>query len=197
MNILVFSDDNFLIDALRQKSECIINIHSDVIGETYDNYEIIIFDSLEKNVLEKNLININLNNKLIININNFHLNNISNIKLPFSIRDLLEKICNFKKYYNKNVMKCYCGLLNIENNTYTKNRITIQFTDREIDFINAVMDCRKTKEELLKQVWNQTISDNKVVETTMYNIKQKLTQKNIDNFIEYNNGFYQLMQDSK
>lgn len=193
MNILIFSDDNFLISTLKQNVQNKVDNYN-ILKQLINNYEIIIFDNLEKGTLEQYLIKINLNNKLVININNFHLNNISNIKLPFNIRYLLEKINNFEIYYNSNVLKCYKGLLNIENNTYTENRITIQFTHRETDFINAIIDCKKTKEELLKQVWNQKIYDTKVIETTLYNIKQKLLQNNINNFIVYNDGFYQLLQ---
>lgn len=194
MNILIFSDDNFLINTLKQNAQNRVDNYNNSLEQLINNYEIIIFDSLEKDTLEQYLIKINLNNKFVININNFHLNNISNIKLPFSIDDLFKKINNFEIYYNNNVLKCYNGLLNIENNTYTENRITIQFTSKEMDFINAIIGCKKTKEELLKQVWNQKIYDSKVIETTLYNIKQKLLQNNINIFIVYNDGFYQLLQ---
>lgn len=196
MKILIYSNDLFIVNYLNlyYSNYTIDKLCDDSVINSYD---IIIFDCIEKDKLLNFVSKINFDNfdRMVINITNTecNINNIINIYLPFKINSLKEKIDNFINYYSKNIITMFDGKLNINKNTFIKNNIIIQFTTKERELIYYLYEHKNsTKEELLKNIWETKVIDNKVVETTVYNIKQKLEKENISCFIKNNNGYYQL-----
>lgn len=166
---------------------------------TIPNYEIVIFDGIEKFILDELLKTIDFSSKLIINLNSYQFDGICNINLPFSLGKLLQKIDNYSDYYGKNFIKCHGGLINIKNSSYNRGNVTVRLTNRETAFLEVLASGGKTKNELLKNVWKQknivangADCDSKVIDTMLYNLRQKLAKKGIDNFIKVGGGIYKI-----
>lgn len=194
MKILIQSKDSFIINYIQ-------NIYSEHIINNCDNnvknYNIIIFDCINTDIIKEQVRDLYLPNYLVVNITNNSeiVENIVNINTPFKVITLKDKIDNFISYYNKNVINIFNGVLNINKNTFMKNGSDkiIQFTTKEIELIYYLYkNDNSTREDILKNVWQMKLIDNKVIETTVYNIKQKMALVDVLNFIECNNGLYKL-----
>lgn len=185
MDTLLLSKDNFLIDFLKSK----IN-YLDLKDNSKD-YDIVIFDSC-KDLLVKNYIkNINLDNKLVVYIGGEEIDDIVNFPLPFKLNNLIESINNFVKYFEINIVKYpQYGVLNINKKHFTnvKNQ-PIFLTDKEIEVLQfLIKNGGATKEELFTSLWKTKVQNIKLVETVIYNIKQKFSSVDMDNFISINDG---------
>lgn len=194
MKILIQSKDSFIINYIQ-------NIYSEHIINNCDNnvknYNIIIFDCINTDIIKEQVRDLYLPNYLVVNITNNSeiVENIVNINTPFKVITLKDKIDNFISYYNKNVINIFNGVLNINKNTFMKNGSDkiIQFTTKEIELIYYLYkNDNSTREDILENVWQMKLIDNKVIETTVYNIKQKMVLVDVLNFIECNNGLYKL-----
>lgn len=194
MKILIQSKDSFIINYIQ-------NIYSEHIINNCDNnvknYNIIIFDCINTDIIKEQVRDLYLPNYLVVNITNNSeiVENIVNINTPFKVITLKDKIDNFISYYNKNVINIFNGVLNINKNTFMKNGSDkiIQFTTKEIELIYYLYkNDNSTREDILENVWQMKLIDNKVIETTVYNIKQKMALVDVLNFIECNNGLYKL-----
>ncbi|MBO4956971.1 MAG: helix-turn-helix domain-containing protein [Rickettsiales bacterium] len=194
MKILIQSKDSFIINYIQ-------NIYSEHIINNCDNnvknYNIIIFDCINTDIIKEQVRDLYLPNYLVVNITNNSeiVENIVNINTPFKVITLKDKIDNFISYYNKNVINIFNGVLNINKNTFMKNGSDkiIQFTTKEIELIYYLYkNDNSTREDILENVWQMKLIDNKVIETTVYNIKQKMARVDVLNFIECNNGLYKL-----
>lgn len=194
MKILIQSKDSFIINYIQ-------NIYSEHIINNCDNnvknYNIIIFDCINTDIIKEQVRDLYLPNYLVVNITNNSeiVENIVNINTPFKVITLKDKIDNFISYYNKNVINIFDGVLNINKNTFMKNGSDkiIQFTTKEIELIYYLYkNDNSTREDILENVWQMKLIDNKVIETTVYNIKQKMALVDVLNFIECNNGLYKL-----
>ena len=194
MKILIQSKDSFIINYIQ-------NIYSEHIINNCDNnvknYNIIIFDCINTDIIKEQVRDLYLPNYLVVNITNNSeiVENIVNINTPFKVITLKDKIDNFISYYNKNVINIFNGVLNINKNTFMKNGCDkiIQFTTKEIELIYYLYkNDNSTREDILENVWQMKLIDNKVIETTVYNIKQKMALVDVLNFIECNNGLYKL-----
>lgn len=187
MKILIKSDDNFIIKYIQSLygNKYKIDINTD-----FNNHEIVIFDNIQENIIKNIISNIYIFNYLIINISDFIITNITNIIIPFKISILKDKIDRFINYYNNNIININDGILNIDKCEFIdKNKQIIQFTQKEIDLIYFLYKNKNAKKEiLLKEVWNIIFTENKILETTIHNIKQKSN----NDFIIFNNGSYQL-----
>ena len=178
MNIILFSDDNFLIKYLKKEfNNILINCN-----EVKYN-DIIIVD--ENTELCKNYIN-----NFTINISNNYLENIVNITLPFKLDDLKSKINNLQEYITKNIYFFDNYIIDVNKNVILINNKEFQLTAKEIELILFLFkNPNSNKIDILDKVWNNKNIDNKSIETTIYNIRQKI---NKDNFIICNNGNYSI-----
>lgn len=188
MNILLFSKDKFLINLLMKQFD---NVD---LKENNKCYMVVVFDNYNQDFIKKYIITLNLDNYLIINIAENQIDNISNLYMPFKAEDLISKIDKYITYYKENIIECSKGILNLNKKHFTniKNNI-IYFTDKEIELIKFLKDNNKvTKEDLLDNLWNVQIHDNKVVETVLYKIKRKFKTININDCILSSDGFYRI-----
>ncbi len=178
MNIILFSSDNFLIKYLKKEFS---NVH---VGCNEVNYSdiVIIDDNVD---LSKKYIN-----NFTINISNNVLDNIVNIALPFKLDDLKNKINNLQEYITKNVYIFNNYIIDISKNIILINNKEFQLTAKEIELILFLFkNPDSNKIDILDKVWNNKNIDNKSIETTIYNIRQKT---NKDSFIVCNNGNYSI-----
>lgn len=188
MKLTLFSDDKLIFDVLKREFSDILISKS---LESINDSNIIIFDTLDKEKILSCLNKIDdKNNKLIININDFLLEKVNNIIKPFRIGSLVDKISDFYKYFNENIFILPIGTINKNRRTLTVKGKVIQFTEKELELLVQINNDSKTREELLSIVWCSKSFENNVLETTIYNVRQKLLQNEIEDFIVCENGAY-------
>lgn len=188
MKLTLFSDDKLIFDVLKREFSDILISKS---LESINDSNIIIFDTLDKEKILSYLNKIDdKNNKLIININDFLLEKVNNIIKPFRIGSLVDKISDFYKYFNKNIFILPIGTINKNRRTLTVKGKVIRFTEKELELLVKINNDSKTREELLSIVWCSKSFENNVLETTIYNVRQKLLQNEIEDFIVCENGAY-------
>lgn len=188
MKLTLFSDDKLIFDVLKREFSDILISKS---LESINDSNIIIFDTLDKEKILSYLNKIDdKNNKLIININDFLLEKVNNIIKPFRIGSLVDKISDFYKYFNENIFILPIGTINKNRRTLTVKGKVIQFTEKELELLVQINNDSKTREELLSIVWCSKSFENNVLETTIYNVRQKLLQNEIEDFIVCENGAY-------
>ncbi|MDR2077631.1 MAG: hypothetical protein LBP39_01545 [Rickettsiales bacterium] len=195
MKILIFSDDVFLTSAIRTKFSS--NLSISVFEENKDqgicDCQILVFDCKSAEFVNAMLAGLCLNNRLVISIGNVPISSITVIPMPFRIGNLFAKISNFIYYSKNNINTLAFGTVNFNENTLVKDNTVVQFTEREMELIKKIVAVHRiSRDGLLKDVWNTTIEDNRVVETAVHNIKQKLIAVGLDDFIEYSGGYYQI-----
>lgn len=158
------------------------------------NYDIFIFDSFDFKTINNLIEKIYLDNILFINISNdFEIKNILNYKKPLKLTNIFDKINYFIDYYKENIAKLKNGILNFNSKSYSSNNKTINFTEKENNFIKYIWsnkNCRK--EDLIKNIWNNQQQDNKILDTILYGIKQKLKNEDLINFININNYYFNI-----
>lgn len=186
MKLTLFSDDKLLYNVLEHEFNDI-----SLSNSLEKDSNIIIFDGLDERKIISYLKEIDdKNNKLIININDFSLEGIDNIIKPFRLSLLIDKISDFYRYFRDNIFVFSLGTINRNRRTFTTGGTVVQFTEKEIELLLQITNCKKTKEDLLAQVWNSKSTENNLVETTIYNVRQKLLQNEVEDFIVCENGFY-------
>lgn len=187
MNILLLSKDEFLIDFLKSKYESLEVKNSKFLNLKDDekDYDVVIFDNFKTSLILNYIGGMNLDNKLVINISNEKIDGAVNISLPFKINNLTEIINNFIKYFENNIIKILCGTLNANKKHFTdKTNKSISLTDKEIEVLQFLIKNNDiTKEDLFVNLWNTKVQNIKLVETIIYNIKQKFSSIGIDDFI--------------
>jgi two-component SAPR family response regulator len=157
-----------------------------------DTYGVLLFDCRDIDFMNKKLTDLCSNNRLVISIGKNPMENVVNIYVPFRIGSLFQKISNFISYSKNNIATKAFGTINFNENTLVKNNVVIQFTEKEMELIKKIMATRISRGKLLKSVWGTTAGDNRVLETSLYNIRQKLADGGIDDFIECSDGYYQI-----
>lgn len=184
MEILLFSNDKFLIDFLKGKYATVYT------EKNKKENNVIIFDNCDDSFIQKNIEDINIDNKLIINIGNSKIDNLNNFATPFRIMDLYKAIENFKNYYEKNIFVYSYGVLNIDKKHFTnKQNVSFYFTDKEIEILKfLIINKEVTKEELLNNLWDTKVQNIKLVENVIYSLKQKFLSLEIEDFILNKNG---------
>jgi two-component SAPR family response regulator len=194
MNILLFSKDIFLTKTLESRFGEI----DFEVKKGHREYAIVIFDDCDKNFIEEytaNLVGADLDSYLIINIGSKQVDNVTNITIPFKINSLIDKISEFTNYYKKYIVEYGGGILNLNKKTFSFKNNIIYFTNKEIELIDFLLKNDKVdKQTLLDRVWNIKIFNDKVVETAIYNIRQKFKNINFENFILCENGIYSILK---
>ncbi|MDR1499233.1 MAG: hypothetical protein LBS34_03015 [Rickettsiales bacterium] len=191
---MLLSKDKFLINVLRGRyGEIDLKQRDDI-----ENYNVIIFDMLVQDEIQSyigNFSNFDLNNYLIVNIGEDQQDGILNIRIPFRIRFLVEKIDNFNKNYSNFIIKYFDGTINVNSKTFSNKTNIIHFTAKEIGLINFLFKNGKSdKAALLDKVWNTKAQNDKIVETVIYNVKQKFKDIGMESPILYNNSSYSIRE---
>ena len=195
MRLALISDDKLLFDVIKSEFKDII------IDDSLDDINknnIIIFDGIAKEEIDNILNKITEEyNKLIININDFLINksNIINITKPFKLVYLIDKISFFLDYFEKNIVTLPIGIINKNIKTLTIDNKIIKFTEKELEFLLEIINnSNKNKNNLLETVWGSKSIESNVLETTVYNIRKKLLQNEVKDFIVCENGIYSISQ---
>ena len=195
MRLALISDDKLLFDVIKSEFKDII------IDDSLDDINknnIIIFDGIAKEEIDNILNKITEEyNKLIINMNNFLIKKISviNITKPFKLSYLIDKIYSFFDYFKKNIVILPIGIINKNTKTLTIDNKIIKFTEKELEFLLEITNNNnKNKDNLLKTVWGSKSIESNVLETTVYNIRKKLLQNEVKDFIVCENGIYSISQ---
>lgn len=194
IKLLLFSNDVFLSKTLKDEFtnlEIVLNENNNNLNE----YSIIVFDGIEKEKIISMLDNFSYENKLVINLSNDKIENIMTLSLPFNVNTLIFQINNFIHYLNNNCFSYKNIILNINKNTLIENFNKIILTEKETEIIRLLFTQKPiTKEQLLQNVCGyDNVFETKAIETLVYNIKVKLKNNKIDDFIEYKNGIYQVI----
>ncbi|MBR2140777.1 MAG: helix-turn-helix domain-containing protein [Rickettsiales bacterium] len=188
LKIAVKTNDGFIVNFLKK-------LYGDVYDDL-DGCDVAIFDGVEREEILDYVTNVYVPNHLIVNINkteNF-VDNIINITMPFKINTLREKINDFKNYYEKNIIKTMKGVINVNKNVFVvDDSKVVQLTTKETELIHFLYkNGESNREDLLKYVWETKVIDNKVIETTIHNIRNKMNCVGVSNFIECSDCSYSL-----
>ena len=193
MNILLLSTDKFLINFIKSTTEYNVDVFFDDVNEiNYNNYSIIIFDSVEQDKVSEILKNINYNFSLVININSYRLNNAINIEIPFKVNILKDHIEKYIEYTNKYCIICGGFKLNMNKNILFINNKNIFLTEKECLLLYTLYKYKKVyKDNLLKIVCGYD-DNSRAIETLIYNVRFKLKNNGVEDFIVCQDGFYKL-----
>ncbi|MDR0571754.1 MAG: winged helix-turn-helix domain-containing protein [Rickettsiales bacterium] len=192
LKALILSKENELIknigNAFREKVTIIKNLN-----KSYNSCNIFVFDDIRENETADIVKNLNANDVCIININsNYTIKNHNNFKKPFKIVEIFRKIENFISFYEKNIILINNSVkFNYKNRTITIDNNNISLTEKESDLIYFLhKNKQSTEDEILRGVWSrENNTDNRVLETIIYNLKQKLKNKQL---IINNDNHYKL-----
>ena len=171
-----------------------------LIDSESDNSIAILFhvDAL-KDINQKNYINSKDTIKICVGKkNNLKDNFDANLELPAALKEINTLIENTiaKKKFNKNssiIIKDY--LLNKNEKKLSKSSDFIILTEKEVQLLELFLNSKKplSKDRILSLVWNYSSdADTHTVETHIYRLRKKITEKFMDEkFILNNkNGYY-------
>lgn len=194
ISILLYSNDKNLFKVLNSETNLEIEFFT---KQNFNDYFIIIFDNIDEVKMLKILKNINFSNKLIINLGKIFIKNIINLTQPINFNDLIKHINNFKQYFINN---CFIiehnTILNCNKNILTYLNINIELTEKEANIIKTIFNHNNvSKEELLNLACGYDSNiETRTLDTLIYNIKTKLKNQNVNDFIIYENGFYKIKE---
>lgn len=194
ISILLYSNDKYLFKVLSLETNLKIEFFT---KQNFNDYFIIIFDNINEVKMLKILKNINFNNKLIISLGKIFIKNIINLTQPISLNDLIKHIGNFKQYFTNNCIIIEKNtILNCNKNILTYLDINIELTEKETNIIKTIFNYNNvSKEELLNLACGYDSNiETRTLDTLIYNIKTKLKNHNINDFIIYENGFYKIKE---
>ena len=197
LNVLVFGPSTFL-STLNELRPFLKFNHFTEISEL--NYDIILFhDEILKGKKIKDYIN--QSNSLKVCVSN-NINQTSNwdalIKLPTSLKEInavVENIAAKKKFSKNSSIKVKDYLLNKNEKKLSNENHSIILTEKEIQLIELFLNSSKpiSKENILQSVWNYSAeADTHTVETHIYRLRKKISEKFSDELFILNNkkGYY-------
>lgn len=193
MNIALVSKDKFLYNFIKSEFKIDVDILSfeTLLNTDLTKYSIFIFDNIEINILKNLLQRINNELNLVINISNEKIDNIINIEQPFRINILKEHITSYINYFNKYFIQKGNIILNTKKDSLFIDNKLIQLTEKECQLIVLLIKKNRiSRDELLKVICGY--SESRAVDTLVYNIRFKLKNNDIDDFIICNNSYYEL-----
>ncbi|MDR2777755.1 MAG: winged helix-turn-helix domain-containing protein [Rickettsiales bacterium] len=154
---------------------------------------VVLFDCMNVDFVTRVLEGLPLGDRLVINIGPVSVENLVNIQLPFRVFDILQRIEDFISYSHANMIFCRFGTVNLGDGTFSGNGRIIRFTEREIELIRVVAERENIdRKDLMDTVWGPRTQNDKVLETTLYNIRRKLVENGAENLIEFSNGHYRI-----
>ncbi|MDR1495033.1 MAG: hypothetical protein LBI29_03295 [Rickettsiales bacterium] len=194
MNVLIFSNDLFLISSLRTRfeREASVKVFDQNGLVEMGSQNIILFDSVGLCFVDEILTGLCLSGKLILNIGLRSAENAVNVRTPFRIDSILQKISNFIAHSRANTIFRSFGMLNFDEGTLVNGNTIIRFTEREMELIRTVEKGKITKKDLVRAVWGSKTQNDQVLETMFYKIKRKLAEGGMESFIKFSDGCYQI-----
>ena len=197
LNVLVFGPSIFLSTLNELKPFLKFNHFTEVSDL---NYDIILFhDEILKDKKTKD--HINQSNSLKVCVSNY-ISQASNwdaiIKLPTSLKEInsvVENIAAKNKFSKNSSIKVKGYLLNKNEKKLSKEDYSIILTEKEIHLIELFLNNSKpiSKENILQSVWNYSAdADTHTVETHIYRLRKKISEKFSDDVFILNNkkGYY-------
>ena len=197
LNVLVFGPSTFLSTLNELKPFLKFN-HFTEISDL--NYDIILFhDEILKGKKIKDYIN--QSNSLKVCVSN-NINQTSKwdalIKLPTSLKEInsvVENTAAKKKFTKNSSIKVKDYLLNKNEKKLSNENHSIILTEKEIQLIELFLNSSKpiSKENILQSVWNYSAeADTHTVETHIYRLRKKISEKFSDELFILNNkkGYY-------
>ena len=122
----------------------------------------------------------------------------ASLALPATLKEINEIIENtvVKKKFNKNSsieVKNY--LLNKNEKKLSRSELSLTLTEKEIQLLELFLDNKKpiSKDKILSSVWNYAAdADTHTVETHIYRLRKKISEKFMDEEFILNNkdGYY-------
>ena len=192
LNVLVFGPSTFLSTLNELKPFLKFN-HFTEISDL--NYDIILFhDEILKGKKIKDYIN--QSNSLKVCVSN-NINQTSKwdalIKLPTSLKEInsvVENTAAKKKFTKNSSIKVKDYLLNKNEKKLSNENHSIILTEKEIQLIELFLNSSKpiSKENILQSVWNYSAeADTHTVETHIYRLRKKISEKFSDELFILNN----------
>jgi DNA-binding response OmpR family regulator len=141
--------------------------------------------------------NVNPIDGSVFNISSeFTLKNQNNFRRPFRMADLLGKIRNFLDFLEKNIIFLdRLGKFNFRDRIVIIDEKNIPLTEKENELLYFIYKNKKvSRGKILKALWRREDDENsKVLETILYNLKQKLKEHSVArNLIVFYDGHYEL-----
>ena len=197
INVLILGPSSFLITLNELKSFLKFNYFTE---KSNTDYDVILFheDSLADKKA-KDLIYKSESLKICASSKNNILENFdAKLQLPTSVKEINELVENItiKKKFNKNSsIKVKQYLLNKNEKKISKNNDFIILTEKEVQLVELLLKSPKslTKEAILSTVWNYSAeSDTHTVETHIYRLRKKISDKFSDENFIFNSkdGYY-------
>ena len=123
---------------------------------------------------------------------------VEQLTVPFSMLDLEKKVISLLARYEfkkSSLINLYGYTINKNERKIKKNNLELQLTEKEIDCLILFSQSDKplSRNFVLKKIWNySTESDTHTVETHIYRLRKKISEKFDDNnFIKNNDqGYY-------
>ena len=175
-------------------------IYRSIAESTFNNCEIILFsDDVLKDKKKKDLI---IKSKLIkICVSKSRLTHAefdACLAIPVAIAEinkLIEDVAAKKLFSINSSIKVKKYLLNKNEKKLIKNKDYIVLTEKEVNLLELFLDSKKpvSKNNILSSVWNYSSdADTHTVETHIYRLRKKISEKFMDeNFILNNkDGYY-------
>jgi hypothetical protein len=193
LKILILSNDGELKENIRIRFQDKMVLEKD----KKNNPKIFVFDEVTRVTADDVVKNINPMDGSIFNISSeFTLENQNNFEKPFRIGDLFRKMENFVDFLEKNVVLVEgFGEFNFRDRTVAAGGKNIPLTEKENELLFFIHKNKKApREKILKALWKRENDENsKVLETILYNLKQKLREHSITkNLVVFSDGYYKL-----
>ena len=202
LEILVFGSKNFnnTMQEIKENFDYSL-IFFDFKNPQFDDSTtivgVIVDTQIYKNYSNLSIIN-KFNSKPIIfvsnNLDTINQNNFNNkILLPISLLEFKNRIRNIivaSKFILNSSIKVKNYILNKNEKKLIKFDISISLTEREVQLIELLFKEKKslTKSFILKKIWNySTSADTHTVETHIYRLRKKISNKFKDNNFILNN----------
>ena len=168
-------------------------------GQSDNSIAILFHVDALKDINQKNYINSKDTIKICVGKkNNLKDNFDANLELPATLKEINTLIENTiaKKKFNKNssiIIKDY--LLNKNEKKLSKSSDFIILTEKEVQLLELFLNSKKplSKDRILSLVWNYSSdADTHTVETHIYRLRKKITEKFMDQKFILNdkNGYY-------
>jgi hypothetical protein len=203
-NVLTFGSKNFntsleeLKDYLNFK---LITTNNDFEDKILDDCDVLLIheEYLKENTKINFLRKINKIKILAFHTKKTIFNNFKDkIQLPTTIKDINQIIENsiIKKSFNKNSsIKIKNYILNKNEKKLSKLKQFITLTEKEVQLLELFLNSKKpiSKDNILSSVWNYSAdADTHTVETHIYRLRKKVTDKFMDEKFILNNkdGYY-------
>ena len=197
INVLIFGPSSFLTTLNELKPFLKFNHFS---TNSNIEYDVILFhDDCLHDKETKDLINKSKSPKIYASKKkNSSINYDAQLKLPTSVKEIntiIETVNAKQKFIKNSSIKVKKYFLDKNEKKLFKGNISIILTEKEIQLIELLLINSKpiSKEIILSSVWNYSVdADTHTVETHIYRLRKKISEKFNDEKFIFNNkeGYY-------